>query len=147
MASVRVDPRHQITIPENIRAAIGLRAGDVLEVSVDQGKVILAPKYAAKRSPRKELSPDEKRALTRAEKKMNLIIEDSLNSKGLTAKEIAAAVKAGLIPKGEAYSWTEQCQKDLRASMQDYREGRVSPAFDDPHEAIAYLQGKAGKTA
>ncbi len=147
MPSVRVDPRHQITIPENIRAAIGLRAGDVLEVSVDHGKVILAPKRGAKRSPRPDLSPDEKRALTRAEKKMRFIIEDLLNSKGLTPKETAAAVKAGVIPKNEAYSWTEQCQKDLRASVQDYREGRVSPAFDDPNEAIAYLQGKASKTA
>jgi len=147
MTTIRLNSKYQVTIPEEIRGAVGLGVGDVLEVSVDHDRVVLAPRRPAKRSREVRLTSDEKRALTRAKRKMKTINEDLFGSRGLTPKEIATAVKAGLIPKNEAYSWTEECQKDLRASMQDYVEGRVSPAFDDPSEAIAYLHKEAEKRA
>ena len=43
MATVRLDGKRRIRIPEGICRRLGLRAGDVLKVSVSEGKLILEP--------------------------------------------------------------------------------------------------------
>ena len=43
MAAVRLDREHRIRIPDDICRRLGLRAGDVLKVSVSEGRLILEP--------------------------------------------------------------------------------------------------------
>ncbi len=143
MPTARVTSKHQVTIPKEVFQAVGLEVGDVLDVTVENGKVVFVPENQADRRADVELSSSERRALTRARKKMKAINEDILHSRGLTRKEVAVAVKAGLIPQDQAYFWTEEWQKDERAAEGDVRAGRVSPAFDDADEAIAYLHEQA----
>ncbi|MCL6527987.1 MAG: AbrB/MazE/SpoVT family DNA-binding domain-containing protein [Thermaceae bacterium] len=39
----QVSPRGQITLPASIRKVLGLKSGDVLLLSVEQGRVVLEP--------------------------------------------------------------------------------------------------------
>lgn len=145
MPVARVGPKHQITIPKEVFEAAKLEVGDILYATAENGRVMLTPEHLADEALLARLCAGERQTLRRARKKMKAINEDLLNSKGLTQKEVAVAVKVGLIPKDEAYSWTEEWQKDLRASDRDLRAGRVSPAFDNAEEAIAYLHQQMKK--
>ncbi|MFH1742159.1 MAG: AbrB/MazE/SpoVT family DNA-binding domain-containing protein [bacterium] len=139
MPTTRVTSKHQITIPKEVFTAARLEVGDILDATVESGKVVFVPKRLVDKRPDVGLSTAEQRTLACARKKMKAISEDLLNSRGLTGKEVAVVVKAGLIPKDQAYFWAEEWQKDERAAEGDLRSGRVSPAFDDADEAIAYL--------
>lgn len=125
MPTTRVSPKHQITIPKEVFNAANLEVGDLLEAAYERGRVVLIPKRLVSKEPAVELSACEQQALQRAMKKMKAINEDLLNSKGLTRKEIAAAVRAGPILEDQAYFWAEEWQKDERTSERDYRAGRV----------------------
>ncbi len=79
-----------------------------------------------------KLTASEKKALERVKKKMELMNEDLMNSRGLSRKEIEAAVKAGLIDPDQAYLWSEEWQKGERVvKKKETRERRVSHEFDD----------------
>ena len=39
---VKVTRRGQVTIPKNIREALGIREGDLVEVSLENGRVVLS---------------------------------------------------------------------------------------------------------
>ena len=139
MPTTRVTSKHQVTIPKEVFQAVGLEVGDILDVTVENGKVVFVPEHVYDKKTNVQLSASERQALTRARKKIKAINEDIVHSRGLTGKEVAVAVKVGVIPEDQAYFWTEEWQKDERAAERDVRAGRVSPAFDDADEAIAYL--------
>ncbi len=139
MPTTRVSPKHQITIPREVFNAANLEVGDLLEAAYERGRVVLIPKRLVSKEPAVELSAIERQALKRAEKKMKVMNEDLLNSRGLTRKEIAAAVKAGLILEDQAYFWTEEWQKDERASERDVQAGRVSGPYSTAEELLAGL--------
>lgn len=49
MALVKLKQKGQMTLPAEIRAALSLKEGDLLEVSVENGKVSLSPKMVVDR--------------------------------------------------------------------------------------------------
>jgi len=140
MSNIRVGCKGQITIPKHIFQAAELEVGDILQATVDNGKVVLTPKRLTDKVPAVRLPASEQRALARAQKKIKMINEDPLNSRGLTRKEAEAAAKAGVIRKDQIWFWLERWQKGEREAERDIREGRVSPAFDNAEDAIAYLR-------
>jgi AbrB family looped-hinge helix DNA binding protein len=44
MPLVKVGTRHQVTIPKSIVDRLGLRAGDYVEVRLEDGRIIITPK-------------------------------------------------------------------------------------------------------
>ncbi len=44
MALVSVKNKYQVVIPQNIRKRIGINVGDLLEASVERGKITFTPK-------------------------------------------------------------------------------------------------------
>ena len=44
MLSVKVSAKHQIVVPAEARRALGIKAGDRLEVEVQQDRVVLRPR-------------------------------------------------------------------------------------------------------
>ena len=51
MALTKLKPRGQVTIPAEIRARLSLADGDALEVTVDDGRIVLTPHEPAERHP------------------------------------------------------------------------------------------------
>lgn len=49
MALVKLKQKGQMTLPAEIRAALSLKEGDLLEVSIEGGKVSLSPKIVVDR--------------------------------------------------------------------------------------------------
>ena len=43
MAAVRIGPKYQVTIPQRVREAVNLRAGDFLEAAAEGGRIVLTP--------------------------------------------------------------------------------------------------------
>ena len=41
---ITLSPKGQITLPKDVRDALGLEAGDSISVSISDGKLVLAPK-------------------------------------------------------------------------------------------------------
>ena len=139
MPTTRISPKHQITIPKPVFDEVHLEVGDVLDAAVHNGKIVLTPKRLADKAPAAKLSPAEQKILARAQAKIERIQKDILNSKGLTVKETEAAAKAGLIAEDQRYFWTEEWQKDIRASERDVRAGRVCGSFATAAELIDSL--------
>ena len=44
MPLVRVKTKYQVTLPTRIREQVGVRIGDLLEATVEKGKITLVPK-------------------------------------------------------------------------------------------------------
>lgn len=145
MPITRVSPKHQITIPKPVFEEVRLEVGDVLDAAVHNGKIILTPKRLADKARAIRLTAAEQKILARAQTKIERIQNDLLNSKGLTAGEIEVAVNAGLVAKDQAYFWTEEWQKNERASERDTRRREMSPAFENANDALIYLQQEAAK--
>lgn len=43
MTFCQVSPRGQVTLPADVRRALGLQGGDALEVTIEDGRIILQP--------------------------------------------------------------------------------------------------------
>lgn len=139
MPLTRVGPKHQITIPLEVREKVGIEAGDMLEVLAERGKVVLLPKQVVSKAPAPKLSAQEQRLLQSAKKKIAAINKDLLKSKGLTLAEAEVAAKVGLIDPGQKYWWLEDWQKGEREAERDERGGRTSGPFETAEELIAHL--------
>lgn len=129
MPAVRIGPKHQVTIPQEVFKALQLRQGDFLDASAQAGRIVLTPLQLAAKAPAPRLTPAEQRTLIRARAKIERIRQDLLTAKGLTDEEAEAAAKAGLIDPGQQYWWTETWQKEERRAEADHRAGRLLGPF------------------
>lgn len=66
---VRIQRKGQMTLPSRFRSAVGVSEGDMIEVSVQRGKIILTPKIVVDRSQfpnaDDEYTPAQRRAIDR----------------------------------------------------------------------------------
>jgi len=64
---VRIHRKGQMTLPSRLRAAIGIADGDLVEATVQRGKIVLTPKLVIDRSKfpnaDNEYTPDQRRVI------------------------------------------------------------------------------------
>ena len=51
MPYIKVKQKYQVTLPSNIREAIGIHEGDTLEARAENGNIVLVPQLVQKRRP------------------------------------------------------------------------------------------------
>ena len=129
MSAIRIGPKHQVTIPQPVRQALHLSAGDFLDAAAEGGRIVLTPLQVSAKAPAPRLTASEQKALLRARTKIEHIRKDLVRAKGLTRDEAAIAAKAGLIRSDQEYWWTEEWQQGERAAEADRRAGRVLGTF------------------
>ena len=139
MPYVKVGPRHQITIPQEVRESAGIDAGDLLEIITQRGKVIITPQQVISRPMAVKLSKKEQETLLSARKKIESIQNDMINSTGLTREEVAVAAKVKLIAQDQQWWWLEEWQQGEREVERDIKEGRTE-TFETPEEFLAALK-------
>ena len=135
----KVSTKRQMTIPIKVFKALNLEIGDLLEVDVENGKGIFAPRRLAAKVPVPKLSAAEQRTLAVAQKKIDAINNDILNSRGLTKAEIKIAAKVDLIDPDQAYYWAEEWQKGMREAERDIKAGRVK-TFNNVEDLVKDLK-------
>lgn len=140
MPLAKVSTKRQITIPVKVFDALGLDVGDLLEVTVEDGKGVLVPQKLTARTSIPKLSKEEQATLQKAQKKIEAINNTLLDSKGLTKAEIAVAAKVGIIDKDQAWFWTEEWQKGLREAERDIQNGDTLGPFDNIKNVMAALK-------
>ena len=66
---VKIQRKGQMTLPSRFRSAVGVSEGDMIELSVQRGRIVLTPKVVVDRSQipsaDDEYTPAERRALDR----------------------------------------------------------------------------------
>ena len=139
MPFVKVGPRHQITIPQEVRESAGITAGDLLEIETERGKVIITPQQVISRPATVKLTKKEQQTLLTARKKIKAIQDDMINSTGLTRAEADVAAKIGLIDPDQRYWWMEEWQEGEREAEKNIKEGNTSGPFETADELIAHL--------
>lgn len=139
MPYVKVGPRHQITIPQEVREAAGIDAGDLLEIISQRGKVVIIPKQVVSRPVAAKLSQKEQELLLPAKQKIKAIQDDLVNSTGLTQAEADVAAKVRLIDPDQKYWWLEEWQEGERQAERDIEEGRTE-TFETPEEFLDALE-------
>ncbi|MFH1957210.1 MAG: AbrB/MazE/SpoVT family DNA-binding domain-containing protein [bacterium] len=125
MSTVKIGPKHQVTIPHDIFAQLYLKPGEFLEVIPEKGRIILVPQKLTNRIPAPLLTKEEQNILSRAKLKIEKINKDILKSKGLTTNEIKISCKVGLIDSEQSWWWSEKWQKEERKSEQEIRKGKI----------------------
>ena len=139
MPHVKVGPKHQITIPKGVFETLQLEVGDILEVTVHDGKGIIIPKRIAEKAPVPKLSAEEQRLLKAAKDKILAMQTNLKSARGLTKAEVNVAVKVGLIDSGQRWWWTEEWQQGEREAQRDINEGRVEE-FENAEALIKALR-------
>lgn len=122
---VRLGPKNQVTIPKSIAISLRIEIGDILEPSIENGKVVFTPKRLVEKLAAPKLTKKEQQLLAAAKKKIDAINKDMRKSKGLTEAETKAAAKAGLIDPDQRWWWLEAWQKGEREAERDIAEGRT----------------------
>ena len=130
MDITKIKDRYQITIPKEIRRELGCSIGDLMEVKLQEGRVILTPQKLFRKPSAVKLNSEEQQMLKLAQAKLENIDKDFLNSEGLTKDEIDVGIKVGLIDPEEAWWYAEEWQKAEREASKDEIEGETSEAFD-----------------
>lgn len=125
MSTVKIGPKHQVTIPKDVFAQLFLKPGEFLEANAEKGRIILVPKKLTNKTTVPSLTKKEQNILFHAKLKIEDINKDILKSKGLTTDEIKISCKVGLIDPEQSWWWTEKWQKGERKSVQAIREGKV----------------------
>ncbi len=92
MASTRIGPKHQITIPQEAFERLGLKPGDFLEVEVRDEVLYLVPQK--------------------------------------------------LIPRDQAWFWSEEWQEMEREADKAIAEGELSGPFDSVDDLIHHLRSR-----
>lgn len=139
MPYVKVGPRHQITIPQEVREAAGITAGDLLEIETERGKVVITPKQVVSRPVAVKLSKKEQETLLTAKQKIKAIQDDMINSTGLSREEADVAAKVGIIATDQRWWWLESWQEGEREAEKNIKEGNTSGPFETADELIAHL--------
>src|SRR6266542_3609133 len=66
---VKIQRKGQMTLPSRLRSALGVKEGDLVEASVQRGKIVLTPKLVIDRSKfpnaDDEYTPEQRRAIDR----------------------------------------------------------------------------------
>ena len=140
MSLVKIGPKHQITIPKEIFKALHLYVGDILEVTVQDGKGILLPKQVIDKAPAPKLSTKEQALLSSVKAKIAMIQENLLTAQGLSKDEADVAAKVGLIDNDQKWWWTEEWQRREREAEEDITKSVVSDSFDNAYDLIAHLR-------
>lgn len=140
MPLVKIGPKHQITIPKPIFDAVKLKAGDMLEIVAQEGKIFIVPKQLIEKPPAPKLSAKEQLLLESARKKMAAINQDLHTAKGLTKLEVEVAAKVGLVDPEQKWWWTEEWQKGEREAEEDIQAGRISGSFESAEDLIRELE-------
>lgn len=143
MATTRVGPKHQVTIPKEVFDRLRLEVGDLLEAEVERGKIVLSPKRLVEKAPAAKLSKGEQQVVLRARRKVEQIRKDPIHSRGLTRQEAELAAKVGLIDKHQVWWWLEEWQKGERQAERDIRRGKVK-GFETVEDLIDDLRGAGG---
>ena len=96
---VRIHRKGQMTLPSRLRTAVGLAEGDLIEASVQRGKIVLTPKLVndCAKFPRvdDEYTPAQRRIIdARLAKADEDIRRDRVYGPFNTAEEMAASVEA-----------------------------------------------------
>jgi AbrB family looped-hinge helix DNA binding protein len=141
MGVAKIGPNHRITIPEDAREALNLAVGDVLEGHVEAGRLVLVPKKRTKTLGAVQLSPQERKILGRARRKIARIRKDLATARGLTPDEAEVAARSGLITPEQGWWWTEDWQHGERRAERDIAAGRTK-ALGSAEELIADLRGR-----
>lgn len=139
MAYVKVGPRHQITIPLEVREAAGIGSGDLLEIEARRGRVVITPQQVVAKPAAVKLSEEEQEALMCARQKIRAIQQDMPSSVGLSRKEADVAARVGLIAADQRWWWLEEWQEGEREAEADLRRGQVE-TFDSPDEFVKALE-------
>jgi bifunctional DNA-binding transcriptional regulator/antitoxin component of YhaV-PrlF toxin-antitoxin module len=137
---VRLGPKNQVTIPKSIAISLQIEIGDILEPSIENGKVVFTPKRLVEKVAVPKLTKMEQQFLVSAKKKIDAINKDMRKSKGLTEAETKVAAKAGLIDPDQRWWWLEAWQKGEREAEDDFVKGRVSPPLQSANELVGYLR-------
>src|SRR5439155_12041688 len=85
------------------------------------------------------LSPEERKLLQQAKRKITRIPNDKAPSRGLTPAEADLASRAGLIQKGQRWWWTEAWKGGERQVEQDLKAGRVK-VFESANDLLQDLR-------
>ena len=56
MAAVRIGAKHQVTIPQPVREALNLSAGDFLDAAAEGGRIVLTPLQLSAKAPAPRLT-------------------------------------------------------------------------------------------
>ena len=139
MAYVKVGPRHQITIPLEVREAAGIGSGDLLEIEARRGRVVITPQQVVAKPAAAKLSDQEQEALLSARQKIRAIQQDMPSSVGLSRQEADVAARIGIIAADQRWWWLEEWQEGEREAEADLRHGRVE-TVGSPDEFVKALE-------
>jgi len=139
MSLVKVQAKHQITIPKPVVKALQLEVGEKLDLAVRNGNGTIILKRVAGKMVRPKFTAKEQQSLKLAKKKIAAIQKDLRHAKGLTEAEVNVAAKAGLIDPDQRWWWTEEWQAGEREAERDIAEGRVE-SFDNAEAFINSLR-------
>jgi len=138
MPTMRIRPKHQITIPKEVSEKLHLQVGDLVEATVENGNIVLIPKQLTNKQSIPSLNKNEQKILVKAKEKIKKIQTDLAHSKGLNDNEVKIAVKAKLINADQAWWWHEDWQKGEREADKDLAKGRYKQ-FDNIEDVIKEL--------
>ncbi|NIV95465.1 hypothetical protein GWN42_22395 [candidate division KSB1 bacterium] len=139
MPLAKVSPKHQITITKEIFDALNLEIGDLLEVTVENGKGVFIPKQLTEKAPAPKLSGAEQKLLRSAKGKIIAINKDMKTAKGLSEAEANVAAKVGLIHREQMWWWMEDWRQGEREAQQDMKSGRID-TFDNLEDLLKDLK-------
>ena len=139
MPLVKIGPKHQITIPKEVFGSLNLEAGDMVEITVKNGKGILAPKQVISKAPAPKLTEVEQKLLPAIKRKVQEIQKNIKKARGLTRVETAIAAKVGLVDSEQKWWWTEEWQSHEREAERNIEKGELSKTFDSQKDLIAHL--------
>lgn len=140
MPTMRIRPKHQITIPKEVSEKLHLQVGDLVEATVENGNIVLIPKQLTNKLSIPSLNKNEQKILVKAKEKIKKIQTDMVHSKGLNDSEVKVAIKAKLIDTDQAWWWHEDWQKGEREATEAIKKGEVFGPFENAKDAIDALK-------
>lgn len=140
MSLVKIGPKHQITIPRKFVEKLDFNVGDEVEITIQDGRLVIIPKSLVEQEHVPKLSATEQEILKSARAKIAAINKNIRSSRGLTNDEVEVAAKVGLIDPDQKWWWTEEWQKGEREAEADIRAGNVSKPFESLEELIEDLE-------
>ena len=99
-----------------------------LKITLPRG---LADKFSFEDENDIDMEATQDGILLKLSKQAKILKEIKMKEKaGLTKEDMAIAVKAGLIDEDQLYYWTQEWQKSIKKSEEDYKTGRYNESKD-----------------